>query len=485
MDAYALSLKFQTEGFDDVFRKLDDVDSKGKRVAQTAESSGVSVERIGHKAAGVAIALSGMGEVGVSAMEKVAHGATNIAFMFGAAGPIVGAAAIAGVAIFNIFDRARKEMEATDKKARDLLRGLSLDTGVSTLSSLYGGDPYAKKGTPEQLGIAAAKARLNAIPVTMEDITDPATGMTVGRAVAANKERDDLLAFLKEAEPLYARVMERTKALAAAEVERGQNLIQLAEDERLAKLAQDAYIPPVTAGKMPGISDVSSETSVYSTRPDTLAVDAEKRKLAIANQLDPVKARAKVTIDQATLDIAEKMKEVQDEMGSIIQTGFAETLGNAIYNGFAAAFSGKGISGLLKSFAKTILAGIGQTFTQLGMVYLQYGVLMQGLASFLPDPFTAGWAGIAIGAALVAMGAALGAVGQGKSAGSTGGYSAPSYSSNSDQVTRIRLMPGWATESGVTERSPNNFNFTVIGQNDPQAQREIAGLVRNAERRGL
>ena len=29
MDAYALSLKFQTEGFDDVFKKLDDVDAKG------------------------------------------------------------------------------------------------------------------------------------------------------------------------------------------------------------------------------------------------------------------------------------------------------------------------------------------------------------------------------------------------------------------------------------------------------------------------
>jgi hypothetical protein len=125
MDAYALSLKFQTEGFDDVFRKLDSVDAKGARVARTAESSGVSVERIGHKAANVAIALSGMGDIGISAMEKVAHGATNVAFMFGGAGPIVAAAAITGVAIFTIFTNARKQMEETDQKARTLLKALT------------------------------------------------------------------------------------------------------------------------------------------------------------------------------------------------------------------------------------------------------------------------------------------------------------------------------------------------------------------------
>jgi hypothetical protein len=203
-----------------------------------------------------------------------------------------------------------------------------------------------------------------------------------------------------------------------------------------------------------------------------------------------VKAGATNLIDSANEMMKARAQEMVNAMSAVantIQYGIAQTLGNAIYQGFAAAFSGKGISGLLKGFAKSILAGIGQTFTQLGQVYLQYGVLMQGLASFLPNPFTAGWAGVAIGAALIAMGAALGAVGtHSATAGSGGGYSAGlGYNNTQDQITRIRLMPGWAQGSDISPRSGNNYQFTVIGANDPQAQRAISELVRNAERRGL
>ena len=46
---------------------------------------------------------------------------------------------------------------------------------------------------------------------------------------------------------------------------------------------------------------------------------------------------------------------------------------------------------------------------------------MQSLAALLPDPFTAGAAGIAIGLALIAMGSALGAVAGGGGGGGGGG----------------------------------------------------------------
>lgn len=76
-------------------------------------------------------------------------------------------------------------------------------------------------------------------------------------------------------------------------------------------------------------------------------------------------------------------------------------------------------------------------------------------------------------------------LGGGAAGSGGGGYGGTGYNNTSEEITRVRLMPGWAQGASITERSSNQYSFTVIGANDPKAQRDIADLVRNAERRGL
>jgi hypothetical protein len=173
---------------------------------------------------------------------------------------------------------------------------------------------------------------------------------------------------------------------------------------------------------------------------------------------------------------ADAMRTVQDT----ITHGMAQTLGDSIYNAFEAAFDGKGVGGVLKAFGKTVLAGVGQIFTQLGMVYLEYGGIMQALSTLLPNPFTAGPAGLAIGAALIAMGGALGAVANNGS-GRGHAHSAIHSSAAGEQQFRLKFID--RDGRAVDAQRPVQVNATIIGPNDPRAQRDITQLIENAARR--
>ncbi len=183
-------------------------------------------------------------------------------------------------------------------------------------------------------------------------------------------------------------------------------------------------------------------------------------------------------------EMQRRFEEAGQRIADTIQGGFAQTLGDAIYNAFSAAFSGEGIGGFIKAFGKTILAGVGQMFTQLGMIYLEYGVLMQSLSALLPNPFTAGPAGIAIGAALIAMGAALGAVAQGGGGrGTATGGAFRERASATQDITRIKFVDsrtGNPVNGLQTRPAVNNYFF---GPNDPTVQRQFTELMEKANRR--
>jgi hypothetical protein len=246
--------------------------------------------------------------------------------------------------------------------------------------------------------------------------------------------------------------------------------------ERLAKV-QDALAQKfITTTKPTGpqISVTSPGSTAGLGIPATLPTIPES---AISENRQKMEAR----IDETTVAVGEKIMEASNTMSAIISQGFSQTLGDAIYNGIAAAFDGKGIGGVIKAFGKTMLAGVGQMMTQLGMVYLEYGVIMQSLSALLPNPFTAGPAGIAIGAALVAMGSALGSVakgGGGRGTAKAGAFREPNAG---QEMTRLKFINRDGSTVEPVKRTTNNF--TVIGTDDPKAQRAIMEMIRKGERR--
>lgn len=240
------------------------------------------------------------------------------------------------------------------------------------------------------------------------------------------------------------------------------------------------------------INDIIGRIDATPIRPSGINFDqvevpgvgmsADQLDDVFKNYHESIEENAKKT-RQLTEEEAQKSADAMRSVSETITGGMAQTLGNSITSAFEAAFDGEGIGGAIKAFAKTVLAGVGSIFTNLGMIYLEYGGIMQALSALLPNPFTAGPAGLAIGAALIAMGAALGAVGRNKSPSASGRSSSLSgYGGGTEALTRLKFVdrPDASTK-GLRRESTTVIN--LIGENDPRAQRALIRMVDKGRRR--
>lgn len=178
----------------------------------------------------------------------------------------------------------------------------------------------------------------------------------------------------------------------------------------------------------------------------------------------------------------ELIKQGNRRLASAIQQG-GTVLGDAVQSAFTKAFQGGSLGSIFKSFGTAVLQGIGGIFSQMGDTYLQYGILMEGLAKLLPNPFTAGFAGVAIGLALKAMAGALGAIGNGGSGGSPS-FSAPNPNQHSDSFTSTTFDPLDTSRLSGTQ-STKASPIIVLGANSPQGQRAFAQFQTAAAGRNL
>lgn len=74
------------------------------------------------------------GNVAGEGLKQVIATGAEMAFMFGVGGPIVGAIGISGMALFNFFQRSRKEIEETRKKAETELAALQNAGNISGIT---------------------------------------------------------------------------------------------------------------------------------------------------------------------------------------------------------------------------------------------------------------------------------------------------------------------------------------------------------------
>jgi hypothetical protein len=179
--------------------------------------------------------------------------------------------------------------------------------------------------------------------------------------------------------------------------------------------------------------------------------------------------------------------ERAEALAQQMRENITSIFGDAITEGFAAAFSGKGIGGAFKALGRTILSGLGQIFMSMGQKMVAASALMQAfqaaIASFFPG------AGLIAGIALMALGGAMMGAG-GRAGGVGGGTAGTGYGGGSnnaqEEITRVRLMPSWAGDGANVGQRPNvTVNATIVGTQDPRAQRDFMELIHNAERRGL
>jgi hypothetical protein len=210
-------------------------------------------------------------------------------------------------------------------------------------------------------------------------------------------------------------------------------------------------------------------------------------------QVMPNQAALASLVDQNSskfLDMAvQSYQQRIDELAFEIKFALGDTLGNAIADGLETAIREKSIGAGFKALGKTLVSGLGDMMIQFGKASLIASTLMdtifKALAKALPGgAIVASLAMIAAGAAL--KGAAGSAFGGGRASsggGGGGGYSAPMASSGSMAFATQYYGPTAAGSANTIERI-NPVSVTIIGPNDPAAQRQMQELIRNANRRG-
>lgn len=145
----------------------------------------------------------------------------------------------------------------------------------------------------------------------------------------------------------------------------------------------------------------------------------------------------------------------------------------------------------LAALGASVLAGFGNILIQMGTTALAAAPFIAAIRAALDG--LSGGALAAAGLGLIGVGSLLklgagalggrGGGGGGGGGGYAGGFGQGSGLPYQDSYRRVILgETSTSTAAGLPQQSP--VNVTVIGPNDPTAQRQIQELVRNANRRG-
>ena len=249
--------------------------------------------------------------------------------------------------------------------------------------------------------------------------------------------------------------------------------------EKAAELALDRRLNALKA--MPSMERLMAQPTGAAMQatigPERVKADSSKLA-AIVNQ-------------GATDWLAQSAKAYEERINDLamqIKFQLGDTLGNALADGIQTAIEQKSIGAGFKAMTQTLLRGLGDMMIQFGKASLVASTLMdtifKALAKALPGgAIVASLAMIAAGAAL--KGAAGAAFGGGGGGGGGGGFSAPMAAVAAGAMTLPTQFYGpTAAGSSATIAAMAPMNVTIVGPNDPAAQRQMQELMRNAQRRG-
>lgn len=203
-------------------------------------------------------------------------------------------------------------------------------------------------------------------------------------------------------------------------------------------------------------------------------------------------------VDQALGQMNQQLSSLALNLGN--------TIGSSLAAGFSAAFTKGSGKNFAEAFGNALLQSVGGVMVQLGSSMLAYAAIMTVAAPLLAlTPFAGASIGAAqaaiTGATLVALGAGMGAIAANNSGSRTGGGAARGGISNPATIPNERVVldpdrrlrereavaPRVADRSAARAVAHDPFIFapTIIGPNDPVAQRQLAAMVRGADSRNI
>jgi hypothetical protein len=224
---------------------------------------------------------------------------------------------------------------------------------------------------------------------------------------------------------------------------------------------------------------------------------------ALDAQAAQASSRVKSALDQVQGDIDDSL----DRLHTALAEGLTQSLVNGIAEGFEAGLASGSIGQGTQALTAALLAGLGSAAISFGAASLGIATLMAKIKAAMAslNPVVA----IPAAIALIALGGALKGAASRMFTGGGGGGGGTSAEENRDRTVHILLGPEGqaiapapsatrvatrtvtapttaASQAGATEPRPTIVQqFTIIGPEDHQAQRQLSELAMNGARRGL
>lgn len=362
--------------------------------------------------------------------------------------------------------------------------------------SIAKGAAVAVGATAATFIFAETMTRLKKI---MADVETQAAGTAAGTDGVKlafgnlNKEGKTTVELLVEMSKLRPLTMAESRQLAIAEAGLTEQIksknLSLAQSVKLQAQLNDV----IEARKTAQMSEAENLELLRKMAPKAGAPIQAMMGL----QVKPVAIPAAVLrqMEAQAQGAAEQFAKIADTsfIDEITQTGFqiSEAINNIFGNAFAAGIEKAITSGSFKEGFKEllrgILSGLGSLLIQLGTALIPVSKLFAKLWLSLKTLNPIAMAAAAVG--LIALGGIMkgvaGRVVEGGGGG--GGFTAPAMGgtmSSMAMTTPTQFYGPTAAGSASTIERVNPVNVTIIGPNDPAAQRQMQELVRNAQRRG-
>jgi hypothetical protein len=412
------------------------VEAQTVAVEESATAWRLSSGRIASASVATLFAFEGFAR-GAAAGESSARAALRsvslLAFAFGpeVGIPIAGAAAL-GDALVEMWTRSGKAAANARTEFEKTLETIGHQGFAATAGEtqrLFSGDPLARRGAVKDeterefqirsqglVGLQREMTRLRSITQDNTDAWD--------RAQIKIRELQPILdtqtTKWRESLELQQRLLPVVQERARFELQMLRERAALRESQRLrpeevpltiGNLAEQERAFGITGRGGLGIRGVGSI--------DLAQQAADRAQRVDATGLGRIRAAAITETPFHAMQV--EMEKNIEALAAHTQQRLGSSLADALATGITAGFAGGGVKGAFAAAGRTLLAGLGGIFIDLGKTYLEYSGIMQALTPLLGNPFTAGFAGAAIGTALIALGAALEGIGQ-RGAGGGGGY---------------------------------------------------------------
>lgn len=501
MEVFALGLKLKEEGAATVQAATQKLNTELNRTAGAANNAAKAVQTAQLNAAKGSLAFGGMarsmaqtGSAASLMSGGIVEAGTHIATFLGPQGVLLMAVTGLVVAVRNAFKTIRegvlKEQQGMIADTRKLFAQMSALGTATSREQLTEALTAISRG---QLFVISEQA-LRLLPESERQAALAERGL-----VRLREEYGRLQGELTNASVTLRQfgmipAAERTDAQRNA-ITRANESIRTAtpllgayvtEIERLERLAA---IATARLNALPvAVQNVTAATQ-EAARPALPAMGAATERIAglsvgaadFRAQLQPLTGGISGAAAEAAAKIEQDMRET-----------FAQGIGNGIGDGIAAGFERGFATGNIgegfKSLAGTMLSGLGSAMIEFGKASLLASTFMQrikdALANFSPK------AAIAASVLMIAAGGALRGVAQSAFGGMGGGGGIPVTPTTPFGIPMTNTGPtqlifgatSATTAAGMTPRQA--MNVTLIGPNDPTAQRAMQELMTKANQRG-